>query len=641
MANKASKVMVLGIDAPIVPRLYRFAKEGRLPALGKLLAEGVFAPNSLSPFPTITPPNWTTIVTGAWPGTHGITDFDGHVPGDPLDKTHQNFDAREVLAETLWHAAARAGKKSIIVNYPTTWHTEIDGWQIGGYGLNANDIRIGFPKSSVNRDNLCKEILLSTEAYPFASELSFRKAAGWEGVEHSPKALEAEVQPLLRGTFHQMQPITWHVLIDDSQGKGYDTAILARAKNQAGVYTRLRVGEWSGHIYDSFATSDAGPQQAVFRAKLLELSADGAAFRLFVPNLCNLHGWAATPGLEEEIKSENGLPLGRAPWDTWLMEWIDSQTLVETVEYHNTWLADAGTYLLKNKPWDLYFMHIHTPDSAYHVYSSDLDPLTAKNEALRLELEETDLALYQSVDRCIGRVVAEAPEDTLIVVTSDHGAKAKTADFNVADVLAQAGLLVYKPAADGQATQIDWTKTKAVDQRRVHIYVNVRGRDPEGIVAPGLEYEQVREAAINALHEYVDPKTGVKPIVLALKQEDARIIGQYGPRSGDIIYAVDPRFGKEHGIHLPTAKIGIGDLRTLFIIKGPGVKQGVEVERTVWLTDIVPTICRLTELPVPAQAEGAVIYQALEDPDAQVKELQSLRRNVERLKRMVERPPMC
>jgi hypothetical protein len=36
-----------------------------------------------------------------------------------------------------------------------------------------------------------------------------------------------------------------------------------------------------------------------------------------------------------------------------------------------------------------------------------------------------------------------------------------------------------------------------------------------------------------------------------------------------------------------------------------------------------------------------VIYQALEDPDAKAKELSSLRRNVERLKRMVERPPMC
>ena len=101
MSAKAERVMILGIDAPIVPRLVALAQAGNLPTLARLLAEGVFAPNCLSPFPTITPPNWTTIATGAWPGTHGITDFEGYVPGDPLDRTHQNFDARESRAEHL------------------------------------------------------------------------------------------------------------------------------------------------------------------------------------------------------------------------------------------------------------------------------------------------------------------------------------------------------------------------------------------------------------------------------------------------------------------------------------------------------------------------------------------------------------
>ncbi|MHB1414115.1 MAG: alkaline phosphatase family protein [Chloroflexota bacterium] len=642
MAKKAEKVMILGIDCPIVPRLYKWAKEGELPTLGKLMEEGVFAPNCLCPLPTITPTNWTTIVTGAWPGTHGITDFDGHVPGDPLDKTHQNFDAREVTAEHIWRAAERVGKRTILVNYPTSWNADLkDGWQVGGYGLNANDIRIGYPKSSVNRDNLCKEILISVEPYPFGTEVSFSKAQGWEGVEHSPKALEAEVSPLMRGTHFQMEPFTWHLLVDDSEGKGYDTVLVAKSKKKSDIFARLKPGEWTSHIYDTFETKDAGPQQAVFRMKLIELAPDASALRLFIPNLCNLHGWGVPTALEEEIKSENGLPLGRAPWDTWLMEWIDSKTLVETVDLHNTWLADASEQLLKTKPWDLYCMHVHTPDSAYHIFSTDLDPLTAKDDDLRKELEVAELELYKSVDRLLGRIVAAAPEGTLVVVTSDHGGKAKMHDFSVQTVLEQAGLLAYKPGEEGQPRQFDWSKTKAVGQRRVHIYINTKGRDPDGIVEPGEEYEKVRDEVIKALHEYVDPKTGMKPIVLALKREDARILGHYTERSGDIIYAIDPHFDKEHAPFLPTAKVGIGDLHTLFIMAGPGVKQGAEIERTVWLTDIVPTICHLTELPIPQQAEGAIVYQALEDPDATVKELQSLRRNVERLKRMVERPPMC
>jgi hypothetical protein len=132
------------------------------------------------------------------------------------------------------------------------------------------------------------------------------------------------------------------------------------------------------------------------------------------------------------------------------------------------------------------------------------------------------------------------------------------------------------------------------------------------------------------------------PITLALTREDARNIGLDHPtKAGDVIYAVDPRFGKEHGEFLPTARVGIGDMRGLFVMAGPGVKKGDVLKRTVHLTDIVPTICHLAELPVPAHCEGGILYQALEDPNGKTKELQSLRRNVDRLKRMVERPPMC
>jgi predicted AlkP superfamily phosphohydrolase/phosphomutase len=639
MAARAERVMILGIDAPIVPRLVALAKAGKLPTLARLLAEGVFAPNCLSPFPTITPPNWTTIATGAWPGTHGITDFEGYVPGDPLDRTHQNFDARESSAEHLWTAAERAGKRSILVNYPTSWHAGLkQGWQIGGYGLHANDLRLEVPYSIFNLNNLCEHFLLSTEPYPFANELVFSKAAGWDGVDHSPRALEATVTLRLRKMVHPLAPITWHLLVDGTAGAGYDTVTVARSKQAGGVYARLRVGEWTRNITETFGT-EAGPRKAVFRMKLLELTPDAERFRLFVPGLCALNGWAVPHELEEEIASQDGMPLVRPPFDAWLMEWIDSGTLGECSEVHNAWLADASLHLLNTRPWDLYFTHIHTPDGMYHAFSVDLDPATARSGALREELERSELAHYQSVDRLLGKLVSAADDKTLVVVVSDHGAKAKMADFKVNQLLADAGLLAYLPQEEGKPPRVDWSRTRAYGQRSVHIYVNTRGRDPEGIVEPGQEYDAVRERVLKALHEHVDPATGLKPIVLALTREDARILGHCDGRSGDIIYAVDPRFSKEHGPHLPTARVGIGDLRSLFIMAGPGVKKGVTLERTVWLTDIVPTVCHLAELPVPQQCEGGIVYQALEDPDGRMKELQSLRGTVERLKRSVERPP--
>lgn len=112
MAKTPRKVMVLGVDAPIVPRVYAWAREGKLPTLQRLMAEGVYAPNCLVPHPTITPPGWTSIATGAWPGTHGVTDFDAHTPGTALDLTHKAFDSSEILAEPIWCAAERAGKRT-------------------------------------------------------------------------------------------------------------------------------------------------------------------------------------------------------------------------------------------------------------------------------------------------------------------------------------------------------------------------------------------------------------------------------------------------------------------------------------------------------------------------------------------------
>jgi len=117
MAPKPDKVVIIGLDAPISERLYRYAMEGELPNIRELISRGVYAENCLVPHPTITPPNWTTIVTGAWPGTHGVTCFNMHKPGMPLDKTYPAFDSRDCEAEFLWEALARDGKKSIILPF--------------------------------------------------------------------------------------------------------------------------------------------------------------------------------------------------------------------------------------------------------------------------------------------------------------------------------------------------------------------------------------------------------------------------------------------------------------------------------------------------------------------------------------------
>ncbi len=105
---------------------------------------------------------------------------------------------------------------------------------------------------------------------------------------------------------------------------------------------------------------------------------------------------------------------------------------------------------------------------------------------------------------------------------------------------------------------------------------------------------------------------------MALKREDARLLGLYGDRIGDVVYAVSEYYGGTHG-QLPTARDGIGSLRGLLVMAGAGLKRGYVLTRTVHATDIMPTVCHLTGLPVPKDAEGGIIYQALEEPRSEPK----------------------
>jgi len=63
----------------------------------------------------------------------------------------------------------------------------------------------------------------------------------------------------------------------------------------------------------------------------------------------------------------------------------------------------------------------------------------------------------------------------------------------------------------------------------------------------GEDFEKVRDEIIKTFYEYTDNKTGKKPVLFALKRENARVIGLHGDRIGDVIFALSPEFGEQHG----------------------------------------------------------------------------------------------
>lgn len=672
MANTPKKVVVIGLDCAEPKLILKHIAEGHLPTFKKLFEGGVLAENCLVPYPTVTPPNWASIATGALPGTHCITDFHIHTPGTtPINyNIVQAFNSERCKAEYLWDTADKAGKKCIVFNYPTSWPSHMkNGIMVGGAGLAVGEDRDG-NIGMFTKDSLCNDQLITTGIYPQAMRGSFKPAEGWKNLpkkEEDP--LELETKMMFRGAAVKPAATYWYVLARQSSNDGYDKVTLSPTRDFKDAFCTLAVGEWSPVIRTMIKMADGTQQSGFFRCKLLELSDDGEDFRLYLSPIGNIDAWCNPPQIADELISETGIlgPGGAVLGYT--LGWYDLDTFTEFQDFYSQWLADAAVTLMTKHEWDLFFMHAHSPDWSYHVILTDMDEGINKDEESRKAAWDAHLRVYQAQDRMVDQILRACDKDTLVILVSDHGAVADGASYDPYKILSEAGLTVMEsvqPKFSGTQVWVgehqgddlkdvtttrgeglmeefrvlaqlpDVHKSKCFPQRELYVYVNLKGRDPEGIVEPE-DYEKVQQQIIDALLKYVDPKTGKRPISLALSKQDARILGLYGDSVGDVVYAIYPWFSGQHGNILPSAEWGVGSLRGLLSFTGPGIKKGLRLERTCNLIDIVPTICYLMDLPLPATVEGAVLYQTFKDPDFKAKDINKLKDGLARMETALQR----
>ncbi|MCL4465261.1 MAG: alkaline phosphatase family protein [Chloroflexi bacterium] len=648
---KAKRVAIIGFDCPLTPVLERYMAEGHLPNFKKVVEGGVWAENCIVPYPTITPPNWATIGTGALIETHQVSDFWVPVPGQTPDSAHtiQAFSSDRVQAEFIWDAADKAGKKCVVLNFPTSWPNHMqNGIVIGGAGLGPVDNMDGRREGAVV--SVCTQQMITTGYYPGAIRGQWQEAEGWANLdEPGLDALEMPAPLAFPAAVEQPAPTTWWVLARKSAGDAYDTITLSPAKDFAQAFCTVKVGEWSSKVSTQIAMADGATRDVVFRCKLVELSEEADDFRMLLTSLSNPAKLCSPVSALEKIPSTENLPVSYACMRDAILGRIDWQTWVECTDIYSSWLADAATGLLKDGDWDVFAMHSHPTDFGYHIMMTDLDPETSSDPAKKVAAEQTQLGMYQVQDRMLGRILEALPRETLVVLVSDHGAVADGPMFDPYKALAPNGLAVVtkeeeadnpllqlRKALGQMQSEVDLTQTKAITRGICYVNVNLKGRDPEGIVEPE-DYEKVQLEIVDALLTYVDPRTGTRPVALALTKKDARLLRMAGDSVGDVVYALYPWFGGQHGNILPTAEWGVGSLRGLLVFNGPGIKRGHRMERTVGLQDIVPTVCHACDLPVPSTVDGAVIWQVFKDPNFKEREVAKLQGGLERMQAALAR----
>ena len=128
--RRRRRVCVLGLDGVPVGLLRELAARGQMPCAQELLQSGTLVP-MLSTLPTISSVSWTSFITGANPGRHGVYGFTDLKPGS-YDVYFPDF--REVKSPTLWDLLGKEGRTSFVLNIPGTYPArELRGMMVSGF----------------------------------------------------------------------------------------------------------------------------------------------------------------------------------------------------------------------------------------------------------------------------------------------------------------------------------------------------------------------------------------------------------------------------------------------------------------------------------------------------------------------------
>lgn len=673
------KVIILGIDGMDPKLCKRFLDEGKLPNIQKILSVGAAREDlmMLGGVPTITPPMWTTLSTGAYPMTHGITCYFNTL-GNELGRLENNFDSTKVKAEQLWEVSAKAGKKTLVWTWPCSWPPAIDNPNLhvvggmaptgpnAGYGTaegehliyasedysqvklmvqeelhgGAGCIITDDMKEAMNKNEDDPKMPtpgecnggVNIDAWP-----SFNTMEGEELIEfelaltryespiHEPKNWKFDIPEGAK----EFTVVVSHGLIQypalilkNADGK-YDTVAVYKNKKDSEPIDVIKDGEFHPTVVSDIIKDDQ--RIAVTRHfSIVKIDPEGKSLAFSVGDALDIttdgktETWAPKSLYQQTVDIAGYIPhTGQMAAD---YPELISRRILPGWDNFQKWQAKALLGLIEENDYEVIFTHNHSCDHLGHAMwrrAMSREKYGWNDEKVYQGFIED---MYNQVDDYIGEFLPLIDKGWDIIVTSDHGLLCAAEDelplmgdafaMNIG-VMRDLGYTVMQKDENGNDTRrIDWEKTKAVAPRGNHIYINLKGRNPKGSVDPADKYDLERQI-IDDLYSY--RMDGKRIVQFALRNKDAKLIGLGGEECGDIIYFLDEGFNHLHGDASSTIE-GYFDtsVSPIFFAAGPGIKKGIKTERMIREVDVAPTVATLLDLDMPAQCEGAPVYQILE-----------------------------
>jgi predicted AlkP superfamily phosphohydrolase/phosphomutase len=613
-------VVVIGLDGLDPGVVTQLLEQKQLPHLARLREQGGFA-RLATTRPAQTPVAWSTFATGTNPAGHGIFDFlrrnpKTYLPDLALNRYEQKNAFLPPKAVNLrrgtpvWEILKAAGSEATILRCPCTYPPDpVRGRLLSGMGV--PDLRGGLGTATFYTTN--------------------------DSVKPGESENVVRIQPVAEGlyTTHLIGPRNPKTMDD------FHVEITLRVDRDArrvllqsdGAPRELAItpGAWSDWLRIKFKLGLLQSIRGIVRFHLLQLEPELALYASpinfdpaapFFPiseppeyagDLAQHIGLFYTTGMVED---HAGLNNERITEETFLDQCAIAWREREAMMMHELDSFKAG----------LLYCLFDTPDRIQHLFWRFREP---GHPANRGEMPRSDLAqviddCYRRCDSIVGKALQYCDDETLFIALSDHGFNSFQRGVHLNTWLHDHGFLALKSGVKpGEETgdllrQVDWGKTRAYALGLSGIYLNLKGREEQGIVSLD-DADSLKAALAHGLTGLTDPgRQGTVAISRALPRE-AVYHGPYLEEAPDLLVDFAPGYrvswsssmgGIAHGHFEDNVKKWSGD-HIIDPDRVPGVLFMNRPFRTegARLLDLAPTILASLGIPTGPAMEGKALSQ--------------------------------
>lgn len=517
------RVVILGFDGVEPSIAEKMMDAGELPNLSKLREKGTYRPLNTAN-PPQSPTAWSSFTTCKYAGNHGVYDFLRRTPANYLPGVgfgtaqHATLKADGSVAQpakfesirkgnSFWSEADRQGARCKILVVPFAYPADDLAQGCMLCGLGVPDIRGTTSTYYAFSDEYTKEESVSGGIqFPLVFE-------GDKASVTIPGARNPQVRKSSEPGAYVDVPLEFTV----------DRGARSVAIKLPTETLTVKEGDWTKWIEWTFDVTPQFKVHAISRFLVLEA---GEHVRLYMACLQydprNPYIRMSTP---EKYSGELADRYGLYKTVGWI---YDTHALRQDALTEDAFLEDMEKTVafkerlaldeLDRENFDLLIAAWTAPDRVSHMFWRFRDPqhpLYTEEGAKKYgrAVENT----YIRMDQIVGKVMERLQENDLLMILSDHGFHSFRTGLNVNTWLIRNGYLAVEGQADPSTAfnneaylqGYDWSRSKAYSLGLGSIFLNLKGREGQGIVEPA-EADALIEEMRAKLLEVTDPATGAK-----------------------------------------------------------------------------------------------------------------------------------